>query len=603
MNKWFYDIECLKEIFTVSFLNYKTNKWVIFEISERKNEYIQLINFLNTDIKNLYLIGFNNEHYDNCILNYLLINNLKNKDLLTITKELRKYSDSIINSEFPDYQSKYYKSNYQYLDLFCHWSKKYKMSKRISLKSCGINLNHNLVKDMTVINDIDELIEYNKNDVVITKKLFEYLKPDILLKQKISDDIGFNCMNYDNIKIASKVLCKKLSDLPNWKLSNYDTWNLRFTKTDFIINDILKDYFEIKFELPIFQNLYDKILNQKTISEELIVNCNNTLIKLSYGIGGLHSVNSWEKYFSNETHTVITSDVTSLYPNLIINYKCLRFTELLNIYENIKHERIVAKKNKDLQTSDFLKLCLNGVSGLLDQEYNWLYYPEGALRMRICGQLILTKFIETCIINNWQVISVNTDGIEVIVPNNEIDNYYKILNNCAKTFNLELEHEIYNKIFYQNVNSYLAVTKNNKIKLKGEFLDNPPVTDSRDYLVISKALIEYLTKNISIFEFIKNHNNIYDFCSSQKISKDHIVKYNGIIQQRLNRYYCSKKGAYLYKEKQNKITHMNKESSVILANNINENVNITDYNIDYDFYIRQTQKYIDKFYPTQLNLF
>lgn len=612
MNKYYFDIECLPEVFCVSFLKYNTeDEWVIFEISERKNQLSELILFCNPITNsNLFLIGFNNQHYDNQLINYILLNNsLFYKSVLEITKELREFSDSIINAEFINYQSKYYKCTYKYLDLFLHWSKKYKISKRISLKSCGINLNHNIVKDMTDLESLNDLIYYNKNDVLITKKLCDYLRNDINLKQTISKQINHNCLNYDNITTASKVLAKKLSEHKNWKISFYDTYKLNYTQEKYLISDLIKP-FNINYNISLFQNFYDKILNQKTISESLIVNINNTSLKLSYGIGGLHSVNNWEEHYSDDKYLVVTSDVSSLYPALIINYKCLRIPELLNIYTEMRDERIIAKKNKNTSKSDFLKLCLNGVSGLLDNQYSWLYYPEGALRMRLAGQLILTKFIEVCIENNWQVISANTDGIEVKILKDDYSHYVNILNECANKFNLELEHEIYKSIHYQNVNSYIAITQSGKVKQKGEFVENPLVTDSRNYLVISKAVNNYFKNNISIKEFIINHNNIYDFCSSQKVSKDHVVMWNNIKQQRLNRYYASKKGAYLYKVKTDKIkgnttTHINKDSAVLLANNVDEQLDINNYNIDYQFYISKANTYIDQFNikKQQLNLF
>ena len=97
-----------------------------------------------------------------------------------------------------------------------------------------------------------------------------------------------------------------------------------------------------------------------------------------------------------------------MYPNFIINYNCIRFKEVLGRYGEIKVERVIAKKAKIKSKDVFFKLILNSTSGLLDQEHSWLYYPEGALRLRLLGQLMLLKAVEYCILNNWQVISVNT---------------------------------------------------------------------------------------------------------------------------------------------------------------------------------------------------
>lgn len=74
----------------------------------------------------------------------------------------------------------------------------------------------------------------------------------------------------------------------------------------------------------------------------------------------------------------------------------------------VKEERLEAKATKNKLKDTFLKLILNSISGLLDMSHSWLYFPQGALRLRLIGQLFLTKAIEVCIMNDWQVISANT---------------------------------------------------------------------------------------------------------------------------------------------------------------------------------------------------
>lgn len=286
-------------------------------------------------------------------------------------------------------------------------------------------------------------------------------------------------------------------------------------------------------------------------------------------------------------------------------------------YINVKEERLIAKKEKDKGKDKFLKLILNSTSGLLDNQHSWLYYPEGAMRLRLIGQLILTKCIETCIINNWQVVSANTDGIEVIVPKSKLGQYQDILNMVCNDFGLILEHEFYNKIIYKNVNNYIAETKDKSIKRKGFFkLDfnekdqrEIPLGDSCNELVISKALHNYYINGIEPKEFISNPEkynlHIYDYCKSNKISKDFDVYWNGEIQQQLNRYYFSKKGAYLYKQKngQGTMQHVNVGNPVILFNQFEEKP-WDMYEIDYSYYISSTQKIIDEINRfNQLTLF
>ena len=394
---------------------------------------------------------------------------------------------------------------------------------------------------------------------------------DIKLRGNINNQYKLDCWSWDAPRIASEALLQDYCKITNSNLN--DTRRLRFEKPLLHLNECLKG-FDPNFKLPIFKQLWnDILLSKNSFSKDLLVSYNNTNIILTYGIGGLHSVNKNEQYYSNDTHQIVTSDVASMYPNIIMNYLCIRFLKVINKYKQFAKDKKDGKLEKNKPKETFSKLILNSTSGLLDNEYSWLYYPEGAMRLRLIGQLILTKCIEICLINNWQVISANTDGIEVIVPIEELDTYKKILDDTSANFQLSLEHECYNKIFYKNVNNYICETKDGKLKQKGLFVHDVLLGNSTDELVIAKALEAYFINNIQPEEFINNPDkyniSIFDYCKSDKVSKQYTVYHNGQVQQRLNRYYFSKTGPYLYKKKFNKTTldNMNVGEGVMLYNN------------------------------------
>lgn len=287
------------------------------------------------------------------------------------------------------------------------------------------------------------------------------------------------------------------------------------------------------------------------------------------------------------------------------------------------------------------------------------------MKLRLIGQLFLTKCIEECIINNWQVISANTDGIEVIVPKKDLDCYKKVIDDVAEQYQLIMEHEYYNKIIYKNVNNYWCITESGKIKRKGFFkLDynedgkrEIPLGDSNNEQIISEALNAYYKSNIPIREFISNpekyNSHIFHYCKSNKIAKNFRVIYNNETQQNLNRYYFSKNAPYLFKQKkENQYTeadrdylteqvirndgagglgyspdwkplteeqikqkvdnlihgngtwhHVNVGEGVILYNEHKEK-SWEEYNINYNYYISKTQKIIDEINNlNQLTLF
>ena len=512
-------------------------------------------------------------------------------------------------------QIKYQKVPWIDIDLFLYWSKMLRMSKKISLKSLGIQLGYHTVQELPFkpdtilkLEDLPKLRYYNyTHDLGILELLTSNMEEDIKLRGNIVKEYELDCWSWDAPKIASEALLKDYCKIT--RKNAKEVRNYKFEKPTMLLGELLKG-FEPQFKLPLFQQLWLDVCNStNSFSKELLVNINNTSIRLTYGIGGLHSINENEKYYSNDEIQVKTSDIASLYPNIIINYNCIRFPGVLQQYLNVKTERIIAKKAKDKAKDTFLKLILNSTSGLLDNQHSWLYFPEGAMRLRLIGQIFLTKAIEVCIINNWQVVSANTDGIEVLVPKNQIDDYENKINQVAKDFNLEFEHEDYNKIIYKNVNNYICETSSNKLKQKGLFVTKPLLSNSVDELIIAKSLQAYYIENIKPQEFISNPDkynlHIYDYCKSNKIGKDFIVYWNGKIQQQLNRYYFNKKSPYLFKQKHGVGTmqHVNVGEGVEIFNNYEEKT-WQEYNINYQYYISKTQKIIDEInLLNQLSLF
>jgi hypothetical protein len=232
-----------------------------------------------------------------------------------------------------------------------------------------------------------------------------------------------------------------------------------------------------------------------------------------------------------------------------------------------------------------------------------LYYPEGALRMRILGQLILTVLTEKAILKGYKVISQNTDGIELIIHKSEIENYYQIVKEVEDKYKVTFEHDFYKKIVYSSVNDYIAITESGKLKKKGLFVTEPVLGNSTDFLVISKALEAYFVNGIQPEVFVKNHKNIFDFCSAKKIAKSFQVIWNGKIQQQLNRFYVSKKGAYLYKKKDNKNMENVLKGYGVMIYNKHEEKPFEEYHVNYQYYINEVKKIIVQLEPPQSTLF
>lgn len=168
------------------------------------------------------------------------------------------------------------------------------------------------------------------------------------------------------------------------------------------------------------------------------------------------------------------------------------------------------------------------------------------------------------------------------------------------------------------INDYIAVkegynqTKDPKlIKKKGLFIDEVKLGKGMQAIIIPEAINKCLVDNIPVEETIYNCKDINKFITYQKVSKDYSVEYNGELIQRINRYYVSTDGPWLYKCKVNYINNVEQrtnyiklltDSGVTIMNTIEKDQPIPS-NINYRFYISAANKIVSFFKNKQLTLF
>ena len=246
-----------------------------------------------------------------------------------------------------------------------------------------------------------------------TKELAIKLKNDINLRVAITKEYKINLLSADAPRIASELLLDDYTKI-NYTGNDVEEYkkeirNTKFEKQDFRIGDYLPKF---NFKTLEFQELYNEICNSiNTFSRDIkFRNYNGEYLILQFSNGGIHSKNTNQKYFSTETEKIISSDVESLYPNLLINYKFFNdnIISLANIYKEVLRKRIAAKKIKLEPDNTILKLVLNSTTGMLDNTYSWLYSPYQVQALRLTGQLIMARLAEECKLHKIQVISFNT---------------------------------------------------------------------------------------------------------------------------------------------------------------------------------------------------
>ena len=290
--------------------------------------------------------------------------------------------------------------------------------------------------------------------------------------------------------------------------------------------------------------------------------------------------------------------------------------EFLEVYKQIKDERIEAKHNGNKVKNETLKLALNGLSGNLQNEHNFCYSPFAVMQIRINGQLLLLMLAEKLTQLGCRIVQANTDGLFVLLKK---DVYSKVNNVCREweqLTRLTLEEERFKAMYQYAINDYFAITEDDKVKEKGMFITTVKLGKGLTPKIIPKAVINFFKNGVPVEETIKGCKDIRDFLMSEKTGKQWHVEYNNKEQQRTNRFYASTNGAYLWKWKEKdtnrfdisipcptekQYQNMLTASGVTLLNYLDDKP-IEERKINYRYYIMEAYKIIRELKPLQMSL-
>jgi hypothetical protein len=638
MDKWYiYDIEILKNVFTVVFKN--ENEQQVFTLHESRNQFKELVLFLQKLQREDYsLIGFNNFNFDYHFLDWILCNyksyikTYKSK-INEIIDSLYKLSYNLINEDL--YLK--HKTNIKQIDLYLihHFNNP---ARRCSLKWLEFAMNMELVEDTpfnfydeVTIEEVDSIvIPYNINDVEATYMFYKISLPEIKHREIFGGMYNMYLQTDSHTNISKKIFAKALMEE-----MNVDWWELKSLRTvrDRIhLKDIIFD--NIEFKTQMFKYLLDK-LKKTTISKTNEINevVEYAGLHFNIGSGGIHAypkkweytkqgirkkdpVNVAQKFESSNTHKLILVDVSSYYPNLGIKNNLkpahlgLAFTK---VYSNMYDQRFEAKhanpktdftKAKDLG----LKLGLNSVFGLSNEENSFFFDLEYLLSITINGQLLLMMLAESIHEAGIKLVQCNTDGIYVYIKNEDIDKLKDICNDWQKLTGLSLDFDYFSKLFQLNINNYLAVTDTGYVKEKGaSFVVNTEWHKDHSAKVVRKAIRECLLNDIPYRDYIYNHDNLDDFLLAVRLHKGDCIEERYIEngEYKVNTYtgvvrYAITKARHLEKVyKSGNSSAVNKDWKATVCNRKSD-VSLTD--IDRVFYIKEAEKIISQFQTNQLSL-
>ena len=607
-----YDIEVFKNVFHCTVFDTETEQLYKFECSIRNNQMQEMCEFfLNNDV---YFVGYNNIHYDNPIINYCIeyFSN-SNYTYTTICESIFNLSN-VITSE-KDNLDKWkrwkYANNFLTLDLL---TMLYSQALRVSLKEMQVTMMYKNVQEFNADwqlplaeQEIDEMIAYNINDVMSTTELLKQCKDDIEIRVDIENNYKIDCLSKDGVGTGVELL--KYEYLKETGMKWWDLKDLRSPMDMVPLKDVILPI--IDFKHPVLKSLLTEMKsltvspgrngwNKKFLLDKLVV---------SVGVGGIHSINNPEAIIPNEDELLLDSDVTSMYPSFIIKYKFvpphLNKDIFVKIYEDKYNQRIAAKRAGRMLESETKKLLLNSVTGNYQNEHSWLYSPYAVMQIRMNGQLVLLMLCERLMELGATIIQINTDGVLYRIKKAKYNELQTVIKDFEELTKLGFETDAFDNFYQLAVNDYFGLQSNGKIKEKGSFITKVRRGKGLTPTIIPKAVIKYFLEGVKPEEYIKSCTNIKDFLMSEKTGKQWTVEYNGVKQQRTNRFYASTDGYFLYKWKmdngEKKYQNMLTASGVTLLNNFDDLKE--NPKINYQYYITEANKIIAQFKNKQLSLF
>lgn len=375
--------------------------------------------------------------------------------------------------------------------------------------------------DLTDPDDLSTTRKYCFNDCGGTLALFRQLKEQMELRVQLSEEHGIDLRSKSDAQIAEAILRKRLgiTGKQNRPVPRFITYTAPdFIQTD---NDDIAD-------------LITRLSNQRFMinqgngspeapdwmADEFMLGSGSYQV----GIGGLHSTHDVRLYVqATDDYLISDFDVASYYPNIIMKCGLIpnlggnRGAQFIEAYREIYDQRIAAKRSGNKAVANSLKITLNGTYGKLGSIYSAFYSPDLMLAVCLTGQLNLLILIDQLEkIEGVKVHSANTDGIMVGFSPTVRDQVLKVFADNSEITGFEYEETPYTKVAMKDVNNYVAVGKDGKVKGKGLYAEmslmkNPTMQ------VCTKAAVAYLTKGVLPEMFIKSQTDMKDFVAIRDV--------------------------------------------------------------------------------------
>lgn len=469
---------------------------------------------------------------------------------------------------------------------------------------------------------VPEMVHYNFNDVFIVCEMVRMKIDEIRLRYAISSSYKVDCLSDARSRIADKLVTKFYSEMSGLIPDKFV--KLRTERTIISFNKVIFPHIHFKtIQLQNFLNEIKQVKIRRTSKDEFNREIEFYGTKYTIATGGIHSVDPPRILKSTDTYTYVHWDYASYYPSIMIAFgihpEHLNKDVFVKLVRYLRDTRVEAKHaTDDVQVvpgvpnkiaAEALKIVINSIYGKLGFAEGYLYDRFAQMQVTINGQLMTMTLIEELELNGIHVVSANTDGIVIKLPNDKRDIFKDITTRWNETNKMGADGEEYVMLIQRDINNYSDKQTNDKLEYKGDLDPNMFLKDlSKGYNapIVAEAVSNYFFDGIPIMETLTKETNVLKFCKTQNVGKSWKLYYTRCINgelvkeeyQRNTRFYISKDGGTLEKVKDDKTTNLCAGYRVTPLNTLDDS-DISSRNINYKYYYEECFKITN---PIQLGI-
>lgn len=492
-----YDIEVFAFDWIIVFYDTSNNEWSVFH-----NDNSAVRDYMSQP--GVIFCGFNSKAYDSHIAKAICCG--------ASPELVKQINDFLIVDDRPGWEHYFLRQN---KFLFDHFDLMDDCQFGTSLKHIEAHLGWNIEETQVDFSidrpltqeELESTIFYCKWDVKATAYLLTLRKNYLNAKLDVGRSIGVSdakSLYMTNARLTAESL--------------QATYVERSDGRDYVYPDNIDREYIPNEVFEFFDKLKDKnIPDDKLFNSKLKIDVDGAEAVIAFG--GIHHARNNYCEESNNNRVIRNFDVASLYPSLMVNNGYIsRNSPSSEIFENFYHTRLKAKQSGDKKTANTLKLILNTTYGASLAKTNPLYDPLMGRSVCITGQLYILELAQKYLANckTVRILQLNTDGLMFSIDETEMPIIYRLNDEWQQSKNLLLEEDKIRFVAQKDVNNYVMVFENGKVKTKGAYVTYGMAAAgafkiNNDFTIVKEAVIKYFTEKIPVEETINGCDDIFKF--------------------------------------------------------------------------------------------